>query len=76
MNGTTVLNTGGTAYGLPVTVGGAGVFVANGTTTYTLTVRDLDNQTCVSTNFVTTATQNCSTCPTHICIPVMVTRSN
>jgi hypothetical protein len=76
LNGTTVLNTGGTAYGSPVTVGGAGVFAADGTTTYTLTVRDLNNQTCVSTNFVTTATQNCSTCPIPLCIPVIVTRSN
>ena len=78
LNGTTVLNTGGTTYGTSVTVGGAGVFAADGSTTYNLTVRDIDNPTCVSSVYTTTAIQNCSTppCPTTICIPVIVTRSN
>jgi hypothetical protein len=78
LNGTTVLNIGGTTYGSSVTVGGAGIFAANGTTTYSLTIRDFDNHTCTTTTFTTTATQNCSVipCPPKICVPVTVTRIN
>jgi hypothetical protein len=41
LNGT-VLNTGGTAYGTPVTVGTTTTFKSDGATTYSLTVRDFD----------------------------------
>ena len=73
-----VLNIGGTSYGTSVTVGGLGVFAADGATTYSLTVRDLDIHSCTSTTYVTTATQNCSVipCPPKICLPVTVTRIN
>lgn len=75
LNGTTVLNTGGTAYGSPITVGGSGVFSADGSTTYQLTVRDLDKSTCTTNVFTTTATANCSSCPPQICVPVAVSRN-
>jgi SdrD B-like domain len=73
----TVLNAGGTNYGTPITVGGAGVFSANGTTTYMLKVRDLDKSTCESSVFTSTATAACSIipCPPLICVPVTVTRN-
>jgi hypothetical protein len=73
----TVLNTGGTNYGASVMVGGAGVFSANGTTTYMLKVRDLDISGCESTVFTTTATAACSTisCLPQICVPVTITRN-
>ncbi len=74
----TVLNTGGTAYGTSVTVGNDAIFHADGTTTYALKIRDLDTPTCETTIFTTTAVNRCSTvnCPTVICLPVTVTRSN
>ena len=77
LNGT-VLNTGGTAYGTSVTVGTTPTFLSDGTTTYQLTVRDLDIPTCVTPVFITTASASCSTvpCPTVICVPVTVTRAN
>ena len=76
LNGT-VLNTGGTAYGTSVTVGTTTTFKADGATTYQLTVRDLDNPTCESAVFTTTATANCSIilCPPQICVPITVTRN-
>jgi trimeric autotransporter adhesin len=76
LNGT-VLNTGGTTYGTPVTVGTATTFTSNGATTYQLTVRDLDMPTCTTTVFTTTASAACSTipCPPQICLPVTVTRN-
>ena len=75
LNGVSVLNSGGTPYGQAVTVGGAGVFRADGTTTYTLTLRDATTQTCLSQPFTTAATANCSTinCPNNMCIPVLIT---
>lgn len=78
LNGTTVLNTGGTAYGSPITVGGAGIFNADGSTTYQLIIRDLDIPTCTTNAFNTTATTSCSTlpCPPRICVPVTVIRNN
>ena len=78
LNGTTVLNVGGTAYGTSVTVGGAGVFSSNGATTYQLKVRDLDITSCETTIFTTTAAAACSTipCPAQICMPVTVVRNN
>jgi SdrD B-like domain len=73
-----VLNIGGTAYGTSVTVGSTSVFSSDGTTTYTLQVRDLDIPTCATTSFTTTVSASCSTpnCPPVICVPVTVTRSN
>ena len=73
-----VLNSGGTDYGTSVTVGDPGFFAADGATTYTLTVRDIDNPTCVSNVYTTTAVQNCSalSCPPKICLPVSVSRAN
>ena len=78
LNGTTVLNVGGTAYGTSVTVGGAGVFSSNGATTYQLKVRDLDLSGCETTVFTTSVSSACSTipCPIAICLPVTVTRNN
>jgi hypothetical protein len=75
LNGT-VLNTGGTAYGTSVTVGGILDFKSDGTTTYNLTVRDLDIPTCVTPVFTTATLSPCSTigCKPVICIPVTVTR--
>lgn len=73
----TVLNTGGTTYGQPVTVGGAGVFASDGASTYTLTVRDLDTYSCVSQVFTTKISASCSTlgCPPNvICVPVQALR--
>ena len=77
LNGTTVLNTGGTAYGTSVTVGGAGVFSSNGATTYQLKIRDLDISGCETTVFTTSTSAACSTipCPIAICLPVTVSRN-
>jgi SdrD B-like domain len=74
LNGS-VLNTGGMAYGTPVTVGASTPFKSDGTTTYTLTVRDMDITTCTAT-FTTTASASCSTvgCKPVICLPVTVTK--
>jgi hypothetical protein len=76
LNGTTVLNVGGTNYGSPVTVGTTTTFLSNGVTTYNLTVRDFDQPTCVTTAFTTAVSAACSItpCPTTICLPVTVTR--
>jgi SdrD B-like domain len=70
------LNIGGTAYGTPVTVGGILDFKSDGATTYSLTVRDLDIPTCVTTVFTTAASASCSTigCKPIICLPVTVTK--
>jgi hypothetical protein len=75
LNGT-VLNTGGTAYGTSVTVGGILDFKSDGTTTYNLTVRDFDIPTCVTTVFTTAASASCSTigCKPVICLPVTITK--
>lgn len=77
LNGT-VLNPGGTAYGTSVTVGTSSTFLSDGTTTYQLTVRDIDIPTCVTSIFTTTASASCSAvpCPTKLCVPVTVTRTN
>ena len=77
LNGTTVLNAGGTAYGTSVTVGGAGVFSSNGATTYNLKIRDLNVSGCETTVFTTSTSAACSTipCPIAICLPVTVTRN-
>ena len=77
LNGTTVLNVGGTVYGTSVTVGGAGIFNANGTTVYQLKIRDLNIPTCETTVFMTSASAACSTipCKPDICLPLTVTRN-
>ncbi|MBO0934205.1 SdrD B-like domain-containing protein [Fibrella aquatilis] len=67
--GGTVLNAGGTTYGTAATVGTAITFMANGSSTYLVTARDLDTPTC-KTTFTTTAVQSCSSCPPQICIPM------
>ncbi|MBO0937245.1 hypothetical protein J2I47_11875 [Fibrella sp. HMF5335] len=67
--GGTVLNAGGTAYSTAATVGTATTFMANGSSTYLVTVRDLDTPTC-KTTFTTTAVQSCSVCPPQLCIPM------
>jgi hypothetical protein len=73
----TVLNTGGTNYGTPVTVGTTTTFRSDGATTYSLTVRDFNMPTCVTTTFTTTASAACSTtpCKPDICLPVTVVRN-
>jgi hypothetical protein len=73
----TVLNTGGTNYGSPITVGGSGIFSSNGSTTYQLKVRDLNIAGCETTVFTTTASASCSTipCPPQICMPVTISRN-
>jgi hypothetical protein len=75
LNGT-ALNTGGTAYGTDVTVGGILDFKSDGATIYNLTVRDLDQPSCVTPVFTTAASAACSTigCKPIICLPVTVTR--
>jgi hypothetical protein len=77
LNGTTVLNAGGTNYGTSVTVGTTTTFKSDGATTYNLTVRDLDQPTCVTTVFTTVVSASCSVtpCPATICLPVTVTRN-
>jgi hypothetical protein len=77
LNGSTVLNTGGTNYGSPVTVGTTTTFLSNGLTTYNLTVRDLDQATCITTIFTTAISAGCSVtpCPPTLCLPVTVTRN-
>ncbi len=44
--GGNVLNSGGTNYGSPVTVGASKIFKADGTSSYSLLVRDIDNNGC------------------------------
>jgi hypothetical protein len=75
LNGTT-LNSGGTAYGTSVTVGGILYFKSDNVTTYDLTVRDLDMPTCTAT-FKTAPSASCSAvdCKPIICLPVTVTRN-
>ena len=60
--GGTVLNTGGTTYGTAVTVGDATTppFVADGVTTYNITVRDIDDPTCHA-DYTTSPVNSCST---------------
>jgi hypothetical protein len=73
-----VLNTGSTAYGTSVTVGTPTTFKSDGSTTYQLTVRDLDIPICQTTVFVTTVSAACSAipCKPEVCVPVTVARTN
>ncbi|RYC72129.1 SdrD B-like domain-containing protein [Spirosoma sordidisoli] len=65
LNGT-VLNPGGTTYGQSVTVGTPTTFKADGSTTYTLVIRDLDVPTCQTTQ-TTNPVASCSTCEPLLC---------
>ena len=47
-------------------------FTADGTTTYMLTIRDVDNNNC-NTTLTTTTVAECSDCPPQICLPIQVT---
>jgi hypothetical protein len=75
--GATVLNPGGTAYGTSVTVGAASTFLADGVSTYSLVIRDLDIAGCEVVK-TTTPVASCSTvvCPPKVCLPVQVTKVN
>ncbi|MBK8721370.1 MAG: SprB repeat-containing protein [Saprospiraceae bacterium] len=44
--GGNVLNSGGTNYGSPVTIGNTKIFLADGTSTYQLVIRDINNNNC------------------------------
>lgn len=74
-NGTggTVLNPGGTLYGQSVTVGNAGQFLANGSATYQLTIRDIDSATCRVVR-TTAPVASCSSCETILCPKVNLNR--
>ena len=77
INGSTVVNLGGTAYNSPITFGASGLLIADGTTIYAITVRDYDNNQCVSQTFLTKPVVGCSSqnaCETYICLPVLVLR--
>ena len=69
--GGNVLNSGGTMYGSPVTVGQNKQFKADGSGTYTLIVRDLDLKSCLQVINIT-AVPACSPSPpnTSPCAPV------
>jgi len=47
--GGNVLNSGGTTYGSPVTVGNTKIFKADGLTSYQLIIRDINNNNCFQT---------------------------
>lgn len=69
-NGTT-LNGTGTTYGMAATVGHPD-FVANGSFSPTLTIRDVDDVGCEEMETVAAVT-SCSVCPSQICLPVKAT---
>ncbi len=76
--GGTVLGT--STYGTVITLGdgtngATGTFAADGTTVYSITVRDVDNPTCFEV-FTTTTVDHCSFCPTENCFGVRVKTSN
>lgn len=68
-NGTT-LNGSGTTYGMEVTVSHAD-FVANGSFSPILTIRDADDAGCEEMETVA-AVASCSVCPPLICLPVKI----
>ena len=70
-SGGTVLNSGGTPYGTSITVGTPTTFVADGSTTYDIVVRDQSDDSCFAI-FTTVAVENCSNCPPIICLPFKV----
>jgi SdrD B-like domain len=61
-----ILNTGGTNYGTSLIVGTNKEFKADGTTIYTLTIRDKTTTSC-SISKTTTPVASCSNCPTQLC---------
>ncbi len=68
--GGNVLNSGGTTYGSPGIVGASKIFRADGTSTYQLVVRDLDNNSCFQLIEID-AVDSCSTEPQKSpCFPV------
>ncbi|MFZ1497290.1 MAG: SdrD B-like domain-containing protein [Saprospiraceae bacterium] len=70
--GGNILNSGGTLYGTPITVGGTGIFNADGVSTYTITIRDSADDTCKAT-FTTTPVSSCSSgCPTAPCVELIL----
>ncbi|MFK7932452.1 MAG: hypothetical protein AB8G22_03025, partial [Saprospiraceae bacterium] len=69
-NGTT-LNGSGTAYDADIVVSHPD-FVADGSFSPTLTIRDVDDAGCEVMETVA-AVANCSTCPATICLPISVT---
>ena len=72
-NGTT-LNTGGTAYGSSFTIGTNKIFSANGSSTYTIVIRDFDDSTCyTSKTFGPMA--SCSSCPVPDCLNVQMKKN-
>jgi len=74
--GGTVLGTA--TYGTSITVGDgsdttpANDFAADGVSTYIITVRDVNDNTCFTT-YTTTIVANCSSCPAPVCPPVQIT---
>ncbi|MFK7936082.1 MAG: SdrD B-like domain-containing protein, partial [Saprospiraceae bacterium] len=74
-NGAELLASGIT-YGNTVTLEWANAamnqrFSADNSSIYTLTIQDLDNNSCTK-NIMTTAQPSCSTCPAQICLPVTI----
>ena len=65
-----VLNSGGTAYGSPVTVGQNKQFKADGSSSYVLIVRDIDNKSCFQQVNITPVVPCSSLPPKSPCYPV------
>ncbi|MEZ4906447.1 MAG: SdrD B-like domain-containing protein [Saprospiraceae bacterium] len=72
-NGNT-LNTGGTTYGSPFTIGTNKAFNANGASTYTIIIRDYDDQTCYITKTFGPV-ESCSSCPVPDCLNVQMKKN-
>ncbi|MFK7932678.1 MAG: hypothetical protein AB8G22_04160 [Saprospiraceae bacterium] len=74
LNGAEVIGTG--TYGNALTLEWVNAaqdsrFAADGVTTYTLLVRDVDDNSCTQT-LTTTPENNCSSCPATLCLPITV----
>ncbi|MFK7936033.1 MAG: hypothetical protein AB8G22_21140, partial [Saprospiraceae bacterium] len=74
-SGDVVMNPGGTDYGSPVSFNNSQGFAADGITTYTLTIRDLDDGFCTMT-YTVGPVSPCSTCPDTICLPITFKRKS
>jgi len=78
--GGNVLNTGGTTYGTPITIGQNKIFVANNTTSYQLVIRDINNNNCfqkveispVAPCSIAPPRTNCYPVP---CIPIQLNKN-
>jgi hypothetical protein len=68
--GGNVLNSGGTPYGSPVTVGQNKQFKADGSTSYSLIVRDIDTKSCFQQVNITPVAPCSSLPPKSPCYPV------